>query len=50
MTVLGAFSIFKPYLLEPLPGLFYFFGLQGISRALLILLDLEDHTRRAARK
>jgi hypothetical protein len=50
MTFLNAFSIFKPYFLEPLPGLFYFFGLQGISKALLIMLDLEDNSRRAARK
>lgn len=50
MTFLNAFSIFKPYFLEPLPGVFYFFGLQGISKALLIMLDIEDNSRRAARK
>jgi hypothetical protein len=50
MTFLGAFSIFKPYLTEPLPGLLYFFALQGISKVLLILLDVEDNSRRAARK
>ncbi|GAB4466651.1 MAG: hypothetical protein Kow0070_29700 [Anaerolineales bacterium] len=50
MTFLGAFSIFKPYLTEPLPGLLYFFALQGISKILLILLDVEDNSRRAARK
>jgi hypothetical protein len=50
MTFLNAFAIFKPYFVEPLPGVFYFFGLQGISKALLIMLDMEDNTRRAARK
>ncbi|HSO12540.1 MAG TPA: hypothetical protein VLT51_09205 [Anaerolineales bacterium] len=50
MTFLTAFSIFKPYFLEPMPGVFYFFGLQGISKALLIMLDMEDSSRRAARK
>ena len=50
LTFLNSFSIFKPYLLEPLPGVFYFFGLQGISKVLLIMLDMEDNSRRAARK
>ena len=50
MTFLNIFSIFKPYFIEPLPGVFYFFGLQGISKALLIMLDMEDNSRRAARK
>jgi hypothetical protein len=47
---LTAFSLFTPYLQQPLPGVFYFFALQGISKGLLILLDVEDNTRRAARK
>jgi hypothetical protein len=50
LTFLNSFSIFKPYFLEPLPGVFYFFGLQGISKALLIMLDMEDNSRRATRK
>jgi hypothetical protein len=50
MDFLNAFSIFKPYFVEPLPGIFYFFGLQAISKGLLILLDMEDNTRRTARK
>ena len=33
-----------------LPGLFYFFGLHAVSKGLLIFLDMEDNTRRAARK
>jgi len=49
-SFLATFSIFSPYLQQPLPGIFYFFGLQGISKGMLILLDMEDNTRRAARK
>ena len=49
-TFLTTFSLFSPYLQQPVPGLLYFFALQGISKGLLILLDMEDNTRRAARK
>ena len=49
-SFLTTFSLFSPYLQQVLPGLFYFFGLQGISKGMLILLDMEDNTRRAARK
>ena len=49
-TFLNVFSMFAPFLQQPLPGIFYFFGLQAISKALLIFLDMEDNTRRAARK
>ncbi len=48
-TFLNVLNMFGPYLQQPLPGLFYFFGLQGISKGLLIFLDMEDNTRRAAR-
>jgi hypothetical protein len=48
-TFLDVFNSFAPYLQQPLPGLFYFFGLQGVSKGLLIFLDMEDNTRRAAR-
>ena len=50
MTFLMGFSIFSPYLTQPLPGVFYFIALQAVSKALLIFLDVEDNTRRAARK
>ena len=50
MSFLMAFNLFSPYLTQPLPGVFYFFGLQAVSKVLLILLDLEDHSRRVARK
>ena len=48
-TLLDVFNTFIPYLQQPLPGLFYFFGLEAVSKALLIFLDMEDNTRRAAR-
>jgi hypothetical protein len=35
---------------QPLHGLVYFLALMGVSQALLIFLDIEDNTRRAARK
>jgi hypothetical protein len=49
-TFLNVFNMFSPYLQQPLPGVFYFFGLQAVSKGLLIFLDMEDNTRRAARK
>jgi len=49
-TFLTIFNLFSPFLQQPLPGILYFFLLQGISRGLLIMLDMEDNTRRAARK
>jgi len=50
MGFFGMFELFKPHFLEPLPGVLYFFALQAISKGLLIMLDLEDNSRRAARK
>ena len=49
-TFLNVFGLFLPYFQQPIPGLFYFFGLQAVSKGLLIFLDMEDNTRRAARK
>ncbi|RPI93604.1 MAG: hypothetical protein EHM40_09270 [Chloroflexi bacterium] len=48
-TFLNTINMFTPFLQQPLPGIFYFFGLQAISKGLLIFLDMEDNTRRAAR-
>ena len=48
-TFLNVFGMFAPYLQQPLPGVFYFFALQGVSKGLLIFLDMEDNTRRSAR-
>jgi hypothetical protein len=39
------------YMLErPLHGLLYFAAMQAVSKGLLIFLDVEDNTRRAARR
>ncbi len=35
---------------RPFRGVVYFIALQGIGKTLLILLDMEDNTRRAARR
>lgn len=43
-------SYFTPFLTQPVPGVLYFFALQGIGSMLQILMDVEDNTRRAARK
>ena len=50
ITFLMSFNMFSPYLTQVFPGVVYFFALQGISRVLQILMDMEDNTRRAARK
>ena len=49
-TFLNVLTIFSPYFQQPVPGVFYFLALQAISKGMLILLDMEDNTRRAARK
>lgn len=49
-TLLTTLNMFAPYMYQPMPGVFYFFGLQAVSKGLLIFLDMEDNTRRAARK
>jgi hypothetical protein len=49
-TFLNVINTFAGQLQQPLPGVFYFFGLQAVSKGLLMFLDMEDNTRRAARK
>jgi hypothetical protein len=49
-SFLNVITIFSGQLQQPLPGVFYFFGLQAVSKGLLMFLDMEDNTRRAARK
>ncbi len=49
MSIFDVLGFFNPYLLMLVPGLLYFAGLKFVQHALLILLDLEDNTRRAAR-
>jgi hypothetical protein len=50
ITFLMVFNMFSPYFTQVFPGVFFFFGLQGISKGLLLILDIEDNTRRTARK
>lgn len=50
MSIVDAIATFTPQLLTPLPGIVYFFALQAIGKVLLILMDMEDNTRRGARK
>ncbi len=50
MSGLDILGFFTPYLLQPIPGLLYFASLKFIQYVLLILLDMENNTRRAARK
>ena len=37
------------YIQPAMPGLWNFIGLQAVGKALLIFMDMEDNTRRAAR-
>jgi hypothetical protein len=46
---LSVINLFSNQLQPLLPATFYFFGLQAVSKVLLIFLDMEDNTRRAAR-
>jgi hypothetical protein len=48
-TFLNVINLFASQIQQPLPGIFYFFGLQAVSKGLLLLLDMEDNSRRAAR-
>ena len=50
MSFVNVLNLFSPYLTQPLPGIIYFIVLQAVSSGLLIFLDMEDNTRRAARK
>lgn len=50
MSIFDLVGYFTPYLLQPIPGLLYFAGLKFVEHTLLVLLDIEDNTRRTARK
>ena len=49
MSIFDTLGYFSPYLLQLVPGLLYFAVLKFVQHALLILMDMEDNTRRAAR-
>jgi hypothetical protein len=50
MSIVDLLGFFNPYLTMPIPGIIYFFGLKFVEHASLILLDMEEGIRRAARK
>ena len=50
MNIVDVINYFMPYFLQIIPGLAYFAVLKFVQHALLILLDIEDNTRRAARR
>jgi uncharacterized membrane protein len=50
MSIVDVLGYFTPYLYMPVPGIVYFFGLKFVEQTLLILLDVEESARRAARK
>jgi hypothetical protein len=49
LSIFDVLGYFTPYFLQFVPGLLYFAALKFVQHALLILLDVEDNTRRAAR-
>jgi len=49
MSIFDFMSFFTPYLLLPLPGVMYFFGLRFVQHTLLIFLEVEENTRNFAR-
>jgi hypothetical protein len=50
MRFVDIFQNFISIFVQALPGGVYFFVLMGISKLLLVFMDIEDNTRRAARK
>ena len=49
MSVWDLLSFFNPYFTMPIPGITYFFGLKFVQNGLLILMEMEENTRRFAR-
>jgi hypothetical protein len=53
MQGLGFTDMFQQILFvleQPFRGIVYFLGLQALAKILLMFMDIEDNTRRAARK
>ena len=48
MSLIDLMSFFNPYLTMSIPGIVYFFGLKFVQHGLLILLEMEESTRRSA--
>jgi hypothetical protein len=49
-SFLMSMNMYSFYFTQPIPGIVYFISLQAVSKVLLVLLDIEDSTRRGARK
>lgn len=50
MSVFDLIGFFTPYPLQLAPGIVYFVGLKFAQHTILILLDMEESARRAARE
>jgi hypothetical protein len=50
LNLFDRMSVLTPHITQLAPGLVYFAMLKVAQQALLILLDVEDNSRRAARK
>ena len=49
MSIFDLLSFFSLYLMMPLPGVVYFFGLKFVQNGLLILMEMEESARRSVR-
>jgi hypothetical protein len=50
MSVFDLISFFTPYPVQLAPGITSFFGLKFVQHACLILMDIEESTRRSTRE
>lgn len=49
MSIFDLIGYFSPYFLQLTPGAMYFFGLKFVEYALLILMDIEESSRRSTK-
>lgn len=49
MSIFDLFGFFTPFLMQPIPGAVYFFGLKFVENGLLILMEIEESARRSSR-
>ena len=50
MSIFDLIGFFSPYFIQIVPGFVYFFGLKFVEHASLILMDIEESTRRTTRE
>lgn len=50
MSIFDLIGFFSPYFIQIMPGIVYFFGLKFVEHASLILMDIEESTRRVTRE